>query len=248
LQNPAQDIEAISKGKTGKVVEDSLVAAPNRIISGANPVVGLAAAAAFGKRFFPDPIRKPSTIKDFGEYLAQTMGVAPLYRAASGSPKGGNLADEAINLVGYQFDPGESSYYEAKKMVSDYNEGLGKSRKGVEGQTLMQWIKGDPAGKKSIALSRFRMAIARGDEETAARWIGEYYANGGTLAGYKISAASSQPVAIKKDKAAFMASLDDQEKEVIDRAQRWHDKVWGKNNETANRVALKKWATKGADK
>jgi hypothetical protein len=92
------------------------------------------------------------------------------------------------------------------------------------------------------------MAIARGDQETASKWIGEYYANGGTLAGYKISAASSQPITIKKDKAAFMATLDDQEKEVIDRAQRWHDKVWGKGNETANKLAVKEWANKNSSK
>jgi hypothetical protein len=239
MQNPVQDAKAVLAGEVAKVAEDSIVAPVNMVAGAVRPELGLAIAAFSGHQWFPDPVRGGRPIRDFGEYGANLLGLAPVYRAVTGDPRGGSALQEAWNLVGYTFDAGEASFYEAKRLAAQYQDETGRGGFRPSGQTLYQWLTGDEANARSLALNRFRMAIRRGDTETAKRWIASYFDHGGTPKGYLASARSSHPLSViaAERRQAFMDSLDARERETVERAMRWHKDTWEAGGESPNNLA-----------
>jgi len=239
LHNPAQDAQQIMNGRGGEVLADSLLAAPNTLLNGVRPEAGVAIAATLGQQFFPEPMSGGRPIRDFGDYAANLFGMAPVYRTAMGDPRGGSVINEAWNLLGYSFDPGESSFFEARRLAYGFQDDIGKGGSRRAGQNLLEWLSGDPDAKRSLALNRFRMAIRRDDTEAAKRWLGVYIDQGGTAQGFATAARMSHPLApvaqVRRD--AFLDSLDARERETVERAIQWHEATWQAGGQAVNDLA-----------
>jgi len=119
-------------------------------------------------------------------------------------------------MVGYNSDPGESSYWDTKKRTFDFLEDVGYDKPGI--------IPSD----KSNFLYYYKQALKFGNLKVAEKYLKKYMDAGGSLKGMKISIKMSSPLGgiPKKHRNAFLASLDEKQKESLRRAQEWYNKTY----------------------
>ena len=89
--------------------------------------------------------------------------------------------------------------------------------------------------RKSNALYYYKQALRWGEPERAARWLQRYRELGGTERGLEQSVRRSAPLGAiaKKDRDAFRASLDAEERQVVQLAEVWYDRTMSPAGDTA---------------
>jgi hypothetical protein len=138
-----------------------------------------------------------------------------VYRYLTDKPTGG-IGKDVAALVSYSTNPGESAYYTARQIVSDFSE-----RQGDETATIIPT-------KKQNALYYHKQALRYGDKELAERWKKRYMDMGGTERGMAMSIEKSHPLASlsNKKRKQFEAELTTDEQAIIAKAVQWYEKVY----------------------
>ena len=137
------------------------------------------------------------------------------YKVLTGKPTRG-IKDEIMASIVYKTDPGEQAYYDTKKMVYDYLRD--------QGQDVGSYA----PSNKSNALYYYKKALAYKDDKAADRWWKRYEELGGNKRGERKSKQSSDPLGSlkRRDKGKFRDTLDEKELEIIERAEKWYDKIY----------------------
>lgn len=196
-----------------EIAVDMVTSPVNKLVQGIGPVKN-GIETLLGKTMYPD-FRKPRTIRDKGEFLADSLGLGDAYRLAFGKPTRG--AGKIIgNMFTYRVDPEEVAYSE---MVGMKYEWL-KKKKGM----------GDPSGPispKSNALYYFKQALRYGDKEAAEKYLRQYVDYGGTSKGLNQSLKALHPLygMSKEEAAAFIGELTEKEKDQLRTAIDFYGKV-----------------------
>ena len=170
--------------------------------------------AVAGLTFYPS-IAKPYPIRDWVEHLLNSIGLDSIYRYATGKPTG-SLSDLALSAVVYKYDYKESAY----------NEIRGRKRV-FEGKDANKDIYYPTA--KSNALYYMRLAMKKGDNEKALKYLDDYFNAGGTPSGIATALDNMNPMdgyISKKTMAKgqeFAEWLDDNEREKLKIAQQFYD-------------------------
>jgi len=216
LQDAPQDIADIKNDKSTptKKVKEAGSAFANKLLQGAVPFEKTLAEAAYGKTVYPD-IMNPRPIRDKAEHTLRMLSMDKLYRLLTKKPLKGEFK-ELTGLIMYNVDPGEAAYYSIRQKAFDWLD-----EKGVES------FSSTPTDK-SNALYYYKQSLKYGDEKLAAYWIGKYKELGGNNKGMKQSVKMGEvKMAVKKElRQEWLNSLDAQDKEVLEIANKWYDKTY----------------------
>ena len=169
--------------------------------------------AALQRTVFPDVTRLRS-IRDPWEHLANSVGMRDEYVALTGKPSRG-YGKSLANALVYRVDPGEVAYNEFLSL-----KGRWLSKNKGEGSFSNY-------SAKSNALYYIKQAMRYGDKEAAQKYLLQYVQYGGTGAGLKQSLENMAPLAgiNKADRAAFVATLSERDKELLAKANEFYETV-----------------------
>ena len=159
LDTLGPDVKDILNGrKTIKEqIEDMVMAPIDKVINSASPFAKLALEMATGVSVYPE-LRKPKSIRDRGEYLANSIGIADEYRFVFGKPQR-PIGDILKRKVVYLADPRESSYYEILDAKRQFRKNV------LHEDTTGFWM-----NPRSNALYYYKMSLRYGDERAAVRY------------------------------------------------------------------------------
>jgi hypothetical protein len=211
LDTPITDILDIVSGKRtyGEVAKDEFKSMASDLLSLLGPQYTVPVGLIWGNKTYPDAFR-PSHIYDKAEFVFNTFGLSAEYKAATGKPTKKSYGSSWLpsQLLWYESDPDESSYYEVKDWVREYCS---------RGRESGSWSE----SAKSQALYNCKAALRYGDLPMANRFLAEYIAQGGTKRGVKQAIVRLDPLYGLKEgnkKQDFMNSLSPKEREKVARA------------------------------
>lgn len=209
--NNVKDI--LNGKKSVKEVAKEMAKGPvNKLVQGVNPLFKLPWELAFGRKAFPD-IFEPSSIRDKGLHVAQSLGLTYLYRKIQGLPNK-PFQDAVRNIFVYTNDPEESIYYKVLEAKYDYLKSIGRNTE-IYSRT-----------PRSEALYNLKTALRYKDKQAAKKYFLEYIANGGDGSGLKRSLEYLHPLSgMNKDVTEdFLNTLTNKEKEELNVAIKfYHD-------------------------
>jgi len=202
------------QGTIGQAATAAAKAPINRILTATTPIFSNPLQMVQGKEWWPD-FFEPRTMHDRGRFTARTFSLENEYDLALGNPTRGYGRSWAESLV-YKRDPGEMAYDTAKGIAYDWLEKV-KGQSGSFGST-----------PRSAALREYRMALRYGDQEAADEALLRYAEFDGTERGLKTSIKSQHPLGpiAKKDRAAFLDSLTDEQLETLAEAEEWYNRIY----------------------
>lgn len=217
LQDAAIAIKAREQGRggIGEIIAAPAKALVNRVATSTTPLISIPVESATGKKLWPDAFNA-RPIRDGWRNLAQTFSLENEYDLAASKPSrgyGGSFVDSVV----YRRQPGEIAYDEARGLAYQWNNRV----KGSEGSS-------DFSTPRSSAMRDYRTALRYGDESAADKALDEMGALGVTekdMAAMVKRAAPLAPIA-KKDRAAFLDQLTDEELEKFRRAETWFDQTF----------------------
>jgi N12 class adenine-specific DNA methylase len=183
----------------------------NKVYSGLYPFIKLGGETLAGVTAYPDMF-KMRTIRDRGEYLAQSFGLANEYKAIVGKPSRG-YANSIMDFVAYRSDPKETAYYETLDAKRRYKESV--TGKKDEGGSYKP-------SDKSNALYYYKLALRYKDKESTDKYLAEYLALGGTKKGYIESMQQLSPTYGIDNMEAFEKSLDPKEQAKLETAKKFY--------------------------
>ena len=197
------------------VAGDMARAPVEEIFSMWEPASKTAFELATGRSTYPSPFR-PRPIRDKGEYIAGTLGLAQLYRRVTGKPlPPGSRGFRGMigELLTYTTDTGEAAYWEIRGKVGDFHEKAGKARDIP-----------NPTAREN-ALYYWRKAVQWGDDAAATKWLREYYRRGGTPQTARQSIQRAAPLAglTGRERGRFYASLSPRDRDTLQRATQWYN-------------------------
>jgi len=218
-----------------------------RIINSLEPVTKTIFELSMGQRTYPNIFeggsswrRRNQPIRDPVEHALGTVSLNRLYSRVTGKPQrqdqfltGFNLPGAAIGgaagammmgpagavagallgtMLTYQTDPGEAAYWETRGKVYRY----------LEEQDVASG--GATPTARSNALYYYRRAAAWGDEKAQSKWLQEYYRLGGRPANLQQSLQRAAPLAVlpARHRRAFLVSLSEEDRQVLEMAERWY--------------------------
>jgi N12 class adenine-specific DNA methylase len=187
----------------------------SKIVGAWEPGTKTGVELLFGRKTFPDPWNT-RPIRNRWEYLASQYSLGSLYRAMSDLPTKDTsvpwwIAQQVLPLT--STDPGEAAYWAIREKEFDWLDKAGKGRPAPEPR------------ESDNALYYYRTALRNGDESAAALWLQRYYELGGTPkkareAVKRATPLNSIPI---RDRAAFLKTLDENERLMLDDAKKWYD-------------------------
>lgn len=179
----------------------------NRVATSATPIINEPVEQMIGQELWPD-IFNPRLIHDRWRHFFQTVNLEHEYDHFAGKPTRGYARSWTESAV-YRRDPGEMAYDEAKGIAFDWLERV----KGQEGGAFVS--------SRSEALRDYRTAMRYGDDKAADKALTRYEELGGTAKGLKQSIAKQHPLGpiSKKDRAAFLDSLTDEQLDIFAEAE-----------------------------
>lgn len=206
----ASEIEK-GRGDFGDVITAIWHAPVNKIASGLTPVLKLPIETATGQSFWPD-VFKPMPIRDGWRHVAKSFAMEHEYDAALGKPTRGyahSLEEAVVNRK----DAGENAYNRIKGMTYDWL----RKQKGQEGSSSF-------STPRSKALYEWRLAKRYGDEEAARAARQKLRDLGVTPSDLEASIKRAHPLGALtiKDRAAFLRTLSDKERDLLDQANLWY--------------------------
>ncbi|MCL4481826.1 MAG: hypothetical protein M1445_04255, partial [Bacteroidetes bacterium] len=169
---------------------------------------------ALGKSLYPD-IFNPGTIRDRPEHALRAVSMDRIYRYLTHKPLRG-ISKEAEGLIVYDTDPGEAAYYTVRQKIYYFLK-----KEGVETPS------GEPT-QRSNALFYYKQSLKLKNQDLAEHWLNEYVKEGGTKQGYKASiqrGVVTSPLP-KRLREKWWATLDNEDKEVLDMANTWYEKTY----------------------
>lgn len=215
LDGAPKHVDAWFKGRMTlqEIAVDMAKSPVNVVTQGLTPYATVPAQLLARQSFFPN-IFKPGTIRDRSQFLAQSLGLADEYKAVAGVPSEG-YASSIPKFFLYESDPLQASYGDIQDEKRRFLEKIGK---GYEGFILTP---------KGNALYNVKLAIRYADEQAMDKYMEQYAELGGTAKGLKESLKLMQPMSglSKKEQGAFIASLDNEGLEKLDRAMRFYGEV-----------------------
>lgn len=202
--------------KTLKEIAENIVKAPtNKVVNGLTPLIKLPTELITKKNTFPD-VFSPSNIRDPWLHLAQGISLGDEYKALTKKP-GKSYRDSIADIFVYRAEENKNAYYDMYSIKDDF---LKKNNKALyQGSASTD--------DKSMALYYVKQSLYHGDAESFKKYLYEYYSNGGTAKGINQSLENLHPLSgiSKKDRGAFLKSLDEEEKETLDKAINYYNDV-----------------------
>ncbi len=226
LDDPLKDVQDVVSGDqsvTDKIAE-AVKSPGGRILQSWDPFTKAAAETIAGGTAYPriteegahfTPRLRP--LRNRWEPVAGMWSLRTPARIATGQPRPPGMPGE--NLVFYRTDPGQSAYFEVRKLAARWREQNDPGGAGGGGARPTP---------RSNALYYFKRAIQYGDREKAEEWLGKYAELGGTERGYKQSMDSAHPLSTvnKGDRRKFMESLDQRQLRILRDALQWYGSVY----------------------
>lgn len=210
-------MDAYEKGQTSAL--GVLTAAPknvlNKVGTSISPVFTLPLESATQRKLWPD-LFQTRFIRDRWRNLFQTFSLENEYDAAAKRPSRG-YARSWVDSVIYRRSPDETAYNEARGLAYDWL----RTAKGQEGA-------GGFSSPRSNALYDWRKSRVFGDKASEDRALDRMIELGMTKGDLNASikrAAPLGPIA-KKDRAAFVQSLTDEEYQKLVRAQEFYERTF----------------------
>jgi N12 class adenine-specific DNA methylase/small basic protein len=210
------DIKDILNGN--RTVQEQIVqmiqSPASKMISSVNPMFKTPAEALTKIKLYPN-ITKPQVIKDRGQYIAQSVGLDQEYKVLAGLPRKPYLSTVA-DIALYRSDPEESAYYKAVDLKNKYTAKQG-------GLPMASYT----TSPRSMALYNLKTAMRYGDQAAIKKYSTEYIKQGGTEKGYEQSLKYLDPLygLNVEEKDRFMRSLTLQERQAVDRANKFYKEV-----------------------
>jgi hypothetical protein len=204
------------QGSLGSVATSMAAAPVNRVATSVRPEITEAVELMIGQKLWPD-IFHPRVIHDKWRELFQTVSLENEYDALAGKPSRGYPQSWVASLV-YKRNPDEMAYDESRTIAYEWLQ----REKGERG--------GSSTSDRGEALRDYRLALRYGDQKAAQAALARYESLGGTKGSLSTSIKRAHPLGpiAKKDRAAFLASLTDDQLDTFQRAERyWQDTFEG---------------------
>jgi len=212
LEDAVTDANEISEGKStiGKKVAEGGSALVNKFAQGAMPLTKTLGEVITKKSFYPD-ILNPRPVRDRAEQGLRIFKMDQIYNYLTHKPAR-SFGKEVSGLLVYDNSPGEAAYYTMRQNIFDFMKDNGE-----------EFPSGEPTDR-SNALYYYKQSLKLGDPEKASFWFEKYKELGGTAKGYTASMKKGMIInTIPNDlKAAWYKSLDAEDKEVLDMANKWY--------------------------
>lgn len=204
----------IEKGRASFAdVAKAIAKAPiNKIVGGLTPMLKTPMEMASGQTFWPD-VFKPRQIRDRTRDLFRLFSFENEYDWLTGKPTRGyanSLAGIAFNYL----DPEEAAYNRTRKLTFDYL----RKTKGAEG------VPGYSTATSRLVYE-WRLAKKYGDKKAEAEIMKEIDELGINLTN-AIKRAGPLGGLSKRDAAEFEETLSEKERHDLERAYRYHDKIY----------------------
>ena len=207
------------------------LAVANKVWQSLNPLeFKLMAELLTGRTTYPD-IRKPRTIRDAAEYIAESVAAGEAYRYAAGKPiRSRNLGEVVTRGVAYDIDPNQSAYYETLDKKRDYLKAHGKP------------MDFGSAAPRAEAARNIKLALRYEDTKAFTKYLTEYIASGGNGQTLQKSFEAMAPLyGLKQnEKLDFIRSLDENEKQQLERAVKYYREVFAPSKVQAMVAASRK--------
>jgi len=240
LSDWPNDVEDLVTGRADwrdKVAEIPKGAA-DRTINGVQPFIKTPFELIGGFSTYPSIFGegrrglRPRPIRDRTEHVVRTFGgwagLDKLYNVVMGKPRrttdltGWQKAARWVEpLLVYRTDPREASYWAIRHEASKWaEEHLNKTSPVILHRSA-----------RSNALYYYRKALMWGDEKRAAKWLNEYFKEGGSPKGLEQSLRTQHPLYTipKQHRGAFMAGLSKSDQELLRDALIWYQSWSGKS-------------------
>jgi hypothetical protein len=166
----ADDLKIESAGEIPRAFID-------KVWSAVTPFVKVPTELAFGITFYPET-DNPRQIRDRYEYLADSLGLASVYKMATGKPSPNSLKDLVTGAVIYSYDYKTSAYWDTLDNKDQFKGGTNDSF--------------EPTPKRNAAYY-MKQAIRYGETDKAIRYMKDYFKEGGTGNGIVMSLAYMNP-------------------------------------------------------
>lgn len=216
LEDAPQDIADVknTKSTVGDKVKESGTAFINKLAQGSLSLLKTAGEVITGKSLYPD-ITNPKSIRDKTEHALRIVSLDKVYRYITKKPLK-SIGEETANLILYNVDPGEAAYYTMRQRAFDFNKAHG-----------VEFGSNDPT-PKSNAIYYYKQSLKYGNSKLAAYWMDKYTALGGTDEGlYKSIDLGQVEMAVKKNlRDEWYESLDEQDNQMLEMANRWYDNTF----------------------
>lgn len=184
----------------------------NKMATSLTPVITVPMEAVTGKKLWPN-VFKPRNIPDRWRNTFQALSFENEYDAFLDMPTRG-YGRSWQEAVIYRRDPGEDAYNQGRAIAYAWID-----------RTKGETEPGRSDTPKARAASDYRLALKYGDKDAATKAIAAMAEAGMTQGEYRAMmkrAAPLGPIA-KKDRAAFVAQLTDDERATMIRAQEWYN-------------------------
>lgn len=215
-ENPLETYRMLSKGEFKGEAVRAVKAPAVKLLTGLRPEPKMLYESLTGSSLYPDPFR-PRPIRDKVQHVLRTFSLDKLYNIATGKPnRAGSWQWQFVNdlksMFVYETDPGETAYWEIRKLVFDY-----RKEQGYQPPTV------HPTNR-SNALYYYRQAIKYGDLNAAARYYQKYIEHGGTSKNIAQSIKRAHPLSSLplKERYGFRQSLSEEEIKTLEVALRWY--------------------------
>ena len=212
LEDAVSDIKELKEGEStiGKKAKESGNAFVNKFAQGAMPITRATMELAMGKSLYPD-IFNPTNIRDKGEHAARFVSMDKLYNYLTHKPVR-SFGKEVSGLLVYDNNPGEAAYYTMREKISEFLKDNDEDGPATE------------PSDKSNALYYYKKSLKMGDEKGTKFWFDKFRELGGTAKGYKSSMKKGILInSVPKElRGKWFDTLDSEDKEILDLANRWY--------------------------
>lgn len=215
-------ISAIHEVNNGRASLDEVLIAiakapVNKLVNGMTPMIKAPLESAAGVTLFPD-VFNPRPVRDGWREMFRSFALENEYDLAMDKPTRG-YGQSLQNLVVNTKDPGEMAYSRAKGLAHKWLE----REKGQEGISSF-------TSPRAQALYEWRLAKKYGDDDAADRARDKMQELGVTTQDLDASIKRAHPMGSIpiKDRGAFLRSLTEQERDVIDKATDWYQDTFVK--------------------
>jgi hypothetical protein len=209
------DLRQVLSGKAGVTdkLDEAWRAGFSRLINSAQPFAKTGVEALMNRTFFPDATH-PRPVRDKMEHVARLFSLGNVYKWMAGIPQAKTEKDLA-SLISYTVDPGEAAYNTTRQMAIEWMKKQGKDTPSII------------PNERSNYLYYHKQALRYGDKNLAEKWLKRYYDAGGKAEGLATSIRNTHPLhSLGRQRSEFMKTLSPSEKAVVDRAEKWYQKVY----------------------